>query len=380
MLAFGRAPRQLEFSILMLAAASLSTVATAVCYNNTQAMLTAQVNGETQLEICSNTVLELGVPLSADLTEWSNMIPLVIIKDDVEVYCGPDKKSTNNCVLRGGILQLVTSVVNPLLPQASTTDSTHNLKVMGLTFTGTASDMPGLIEGASVAIGAPGTNMVFDDCIWESFTASHTFFVARNALTSEEQFPAHSANVTISNSVFKYVPYSQESIQNEGQIVNLQSVEFSNVDYAPICHCDDPACTCTPQSYLMELTAGSTTTLQDVQIDSVTVFTSLILQANEGTELVYSNQDLSIGWFFFYNPLCRNATDHCEGGLVVDTVANGSLDECVQLNMTFSGGGGSDDVDSVSPTEEAGAPNEGRHCLVLVLSIIASLTWMCFLS
>lgn len=360
------APHHLVLSTLLLTATSSSNlVNAAACYNDTQAMLMAQVAGETQLEICANTVLELGVPLSADLTQWSGQVPLVIIKDDVEVFCGADKKSSNNCVLKGGLLQLVTSVVNPLLPNVPT-NSTHNLKVTGLTFEGTIASIPGLLDGASVAIGAPGTNIVLEDCVWTNINASHVVFVARNAFTSEAQFPLKSANVTIANSVFQDSTYGQEVIQNEGQIVTLSNVEFSNVNYAPLCDC--------PQSYLMELTDGSMTILQDLTFSNVECFTSLLLQANEGTELVYTNDDLSISGFSIYNMTDRNATEYCEGGLVVDSVVNGILDECVELNMD----GGGDDKDDGEPATDGATTMTTTitsHGQLFLLSAVATM-WL----
>ncbi len=308
----------LRSSILFLA--SMLTSCHAVCYNDTQAMLMAQVAGEKQLEICAGSTLAIGIPTTGDLMEWSAMPPLVVITDDVEIYCGADKKSTNNCVLEGGVLQLVTSYFNPLLPGVAT-NSTNNLKITGLTFQGTLTEVSGLSLGNAVAIGAPGTNIVLDDCIFQDLIGSNTIFVGRNDFTPEENFGPKTAEIFIQNSVFRNIQFGRHVIYNAAQTIHLNTVSFNNINYSPLCDCEVAS--------VFELENASTTTLNDVTINDVETLTALVYQIGEGTE--FTHEDLTVEGYSIYEEATRKEDDYCLGGWIVETVTNGAFDDCIDL-------------------------------------------------
>ena len=106
------------------------------CYNSTLAILMAQLTqGSKDFILCPNTTIDIGVPANQDFTEFTNGdLPLAILGDGVTVQCGYDGSSTNNCVLNGGFVQLVSIPNNPFLPTKITS---NDLKVQGLTFSGT---------------------------------------------------------------------------------------------------------------------------------------------------------------------------------------------------------------------------------------------------
>ena len=345
--------------VLAAVAASFLPMGSAVCYNNTESMITAQLQGETKLEICAESYFEIGMPTSANLTNFTGMPPLLILKDNVEVYCGPDGSVENNCVFDGGVLQLITNVDNPMLPNVQTT-STNNLRVSGVTFTGQLKDIPGVVEGTSVALGAPGTNITFDDCFWHGMTAQHFFFLTRTAYTSQAMFPALSANVTISNSKFRDNFVGSDTIYNDQQILTLQNVHLEHINYIPLCNC--------PTSYLMDLNGGSITTLENVKVVAVQTLTTMIGQFGNSTELMYNSSELFITDFSVVGTAHRNSSDYCSGGLIVDT-------KCVKLNMTnvnepshHYGGGSSGRPGSMYSS----APSSSNNMVMMVFMMVGS--------
>ena len=105
------------------------------CYNSTLAILMAQLQGSKDFILCPHTTIDIGVPANAQFTAFINGdYPLAILGDGVTVQCGYDGSSTNNCVLNGGFVQLVSIPNNPFLPTKITS---NDLKVQGLTFSGT---------------------------------------------------------------------------------------------------------------------------------------------------------------------------------------------------------------------------------------------------
>ena len=234
------------------------------CYTDTGNILVAQLKGITQIELCAGTTLEIGFPIATTTTTatatrrrsinhwstWSAMMPLIIVNDNVHVYCGPDKRSTNNCVVQGGAAQfMTTSYDNPLvlsllsgldtsnMTTNSTwvhTHSTNNLHVTGLTFQGRLlttndDDMPGFhTAGASVSIGVSGYNIVFDDCIFQNLTSSQSMFVIKRANdTKDAHFRRRSAFVTFQNSIFENLQFARRVVENFEQVLYFENVSFT---------------------------------------------------------------------------------------------------------------------------------------------------------
>lgn len=106
-------------------------------------------------EICPNTVVNVGFQ-EQGLQYTNGSVPLVVVNPNLHVKCGSDGSSDNNCIVRGGDIQVIA-------PSQVDVPNTHpnaeNFLIEGFTFEG-ASQLTMLIL-------APGGNIIVRNCIFQ---------------------------------------------------------------------------------------------------------------------------------------------------------------------------------------------------------------------
>jgi hypothetical protein len=306
--------------------------------------------------ICPDTTIDIGIPLNADFTEFGPPpadFPLTVLHSNVTIKCGDDGSSANNCALNGGYIQLITTPNNPFV---AGTVSTDNLMVQGITFTGTLQGVPsptgeGELSTSNIGLGAPGKNMIFDDCIFEGVTSDQLFYLHRDILSTAEDFPPLSADVTIKNSVFRNITYRFDTINTREQTIMVDNVAFEDLKYEP--------CSCTNISAVVRVTEGGQVDLKDCNFMDVEFLSSIVIAFGNETEVTYSN--LTSTGLVVYDKENRDEEDYCELGLIVDIVTNGMFDSCENIfigNETSTNGPSaapSVDDSSAAPTGDPSA-------------------------
>jgi hypothetical protein len=318
----------------LLLAGSAYYVKADKCFNSTQAIVIAQAQDPPlkEFEICSDTTIEIGLPANAQFSDFvAGDFPISILHDDVTIKCGPDGKSSNNCVLKGGWVQFITTPNNPFLSNPITT---NNLKVQGITFQGALTNIPGPggnFRSTAVALGAPGMDMVFEDCIFDDLKADIFMYLLRDALTAPEGFPSMSASVTLKDSVIQDSTYFTDIISNTEQTFHLENVEFKDLTYelekVELKDFTDDPCGCNTSS-VIEIRNGITE-MKDCTFENVEFLTSLVYVFGNDTEFT-SMDNIGTGNTVF-DKADRAAGLYCEEGLVVEKITNGMMDECVDL-------------------------------------------------
>ena len=286
------------------------------CYNSTLSILMAQTQGSKDFILCPNTTIDMGVPANPQFTDFiDGDFPLVILGDGVTVQCGPDGSSTNNCVLNGGFIQLVSIPNNPLFPGKITS---NDLKVQGLTFSGTLQGGNNILTTA-IAVGTVGTNMIVEDCIFTNLEESdHVVFMSASLSSPEDLLPQQST-LTISNSVFTDITYKREILHVDSQTLIVQGSTFHNIEYQS-CGCNE--------SSLFVAADDANMSVEDTSISNVEVLTSVVILYGD-TE--FTTKGLSVSNTTIYDMDSRPEDEYCEEGLVVEKVQNGALDECLEL-------------------------------------------------
>ena len=201
------------------------------CFTSTSDMLTAQIGGQKDLVICPNTTIPIGLPTDGTFSSFAGGdLPLTAVADNVTIKCGEDGKSSNYCALDGGLVQFVTSPAIAQAPQLPII-TTHNLKLQGITFTGTLAGLPGAGE-LSVILSTQGQNVVFEDCVFANLTTvNKVLALDNNALVPPEAFPPGSVSLTIKDSLFSGITYASEVIENSNQTLILENVIFEDLKY-----------------------------------------------------------------------------------------------------------------------------------------------------
>ena len=285
------------------------------CYNSTLAILMAQTQGSKDFILCPNTTIDIGVPANPQFTDFINGdFPLLILGDGVTVQCGHDGLSTNNCVLNGGFIQLVSTPNNPLFSDKITS---NDLKVQGLTFSGTLQGGNNILTTA-IAIGTIGTNMIVEDCIFTNLESDQVVFMGNDALSSPEDLLPQQSTLTISNSVFTDITYKREILRVVSQTLTVQGSMFHNIKYQ--------SCGCNESSLFVADDANMS--VEDTSISNVEVLTSVVILYGD-TE--FTTKALSVSNTTIYDKDSRPEDEYCEEGLVVERVENGAWDECLEL-------------------------------------------------
>lgn len=327
-------------SFLLLATVSLAafevvTAADDDCFTTSLAIVEAQVTGARDFVICPNTTIEIGVPTDAAYTDFvDGDIPLTVVADDVTIKCGEDGKSSNNCVLNGGLIQFVTSAVLTQAPGLILTS--NNLMVQGLTFKGILTTFPG-VESVPVTLASPGKNIVFDDIIFESVRANMMFLLGPTTNSPTDSFPPGASHVTLKNSVFRNVAYGDVVVENIDQSLILDGVVFENVMHD------------------IRLTTGNKTASNIIHASGVElqVLNTEFTNVEFGTTVVYVEGETTnytidgvtgSSWVVTEGGPTQDAADVCADGLIVAT----SDSMCMSLAEGATSAGEISDSDSDS--------------------------------
>jgi hypothetical protein len=201
----------------------------------------------------------------------------------------------------------------------------------------------GELSTSNIGIGAPGMNMVLNDCTFEGVTSDQLFYLHRDMLTAPEDFPPLSADATIKNSVFRNSTYSFDVINTREQTIKVDNVVFEDLKYEP--------CTCTNISAVIRITEGGYVDLEDCVFGDVEYLSSVVITFGNDSIFTYLNISAS-GLTVYDKEKNRNETDYCELGLIVETVENGMFDSCESI---FSGNESPTNVPSAAPIEKSSA-------------------------
>jgi hypothetical protein len=324
---------------------------TSSCYNSTMAILMGQLEDPPikTFTICPNTTINIGIPASADFSEFSNGdIPLTIVQDDVTIRCGEDGDPSNSCTLFGGFTQVVTIPSNPFVPDRIIT--TDNLKLQGLTFTGQLVELPGLLT-VSTLFSASGTGMVMENCDFLSIQADIMVSNAVSVLATTDSYPPFSSDLSIVGCSFMDITYGSTLVKNNVQTMNIEDAIFDNVRYQD-CGCEGPIALVENIGGTMEMTGSNFSNL-DV-VSAVAYWNSTAPADAVSTFQYLNNQDA--GGLVAVD--AGNRSDYCEDGLLKTDVDDSM--EC--LNLFVEGG------------EDAAASLVGFHRLGLLYLTVG--LWM----
>ena len=315
----------ITFSLLLwksaIAENHTSTPDVDICFFSTQAMLNAQRLDPPlkTLTICPNTNITIGIPADFTFENWVNGdFPLSVLHDDVTIQCGQEGKSSDNCVLYGGWMQIITTVNNPFA-FPGTKVSTHNLTIRGLTFSGSLTSLPGFAS-ALAGLGAPGTNMVFDDIIIDNLQTDIGVYLNRDSLTTAEDMPSMSSDVTIQNSVVRDSTYRIGMFQTVEQTIHLDNLVLQDISYE--------TCGCNTSSAIY--VRDGEMSLKDSTFDNVEFLTSMVFVSGNETKFVHEG-NMNTSELLIYDQENRDPSTYCEGGLAYNSDYDGIFDTCTNL-------------------------------------------------
>jgi hypothetical protein len=291
------------------------------CYNSTRAIFNAQLANPPVkfFKICPRTTINIGIPANTEFTEFvGGDIPLAAIHDDVTIQCGERGDPADRCILSGGYIQLVTSPTTALVPGRNI--STNNLRIKGLTFTGQLTDLPGLVT-ASVSIGAPGTGMIVQNCVFRNLTA---YSVLTNTRSSN-----YSSELSVQSCYFENITYSGGVITNFRQTMNITRSLFNRIKWKKCPTC--PPSNTTLPIFLVGNVAGSMKFTRNTFGTSEIVQSALIwfnLTTNGIPSKLSYARNYKYGDFVILNATSR--TDYCGAGLLIRNSSTG-FGQCSDL-------------------------------------------------
>ena len=214
---------------------------------------------------------------------------------------------------------MVATPNNPLFPGTLTS---NDLRIQGLTFSGTLQGPPGFgdtVAATAVSLGSVGTNMILEDCIFSNLSAYQTVFLGNDPLSSPEDLLPMQSSLIISNSVFTDVMYEGQVIHVDQQTLTLHGTRLDRIRKQD-CGCN--------ASYLLYVEDGSMT-IEDSSISNVEVLTSVVGVYGNKTE--FSTSGLAVTETTIINKDSRPEDDYCEKGVIMEREANGGFDECLLL-------------------------------------------------
>ena len=226
------------------------------CFTSTMAMVQAQIDRPQQQTfiMCPNTRIKLGVltDVFAGLNQTKithGDVPLMILRENIQVQCGHDGSVHNHCILEGGFLQVLLQWIVPTTTQPCLSGRTDNATIRGMTFTGKLlTDYT--LGGGSIVVSNPGNKVTLVDCLWENMTApGGLVFVGNNPYqkyTGTGLLDPNVADLTIVNSTFRNIVFDKVFMEIVDQGVAVQNCLFQDITispYASLCG-NDPAGWC----------------------------------------------------------------------------------------------------------------------------------------
>ena len=313
---------------------SVGFAAEQACYNSTVSILQAQLADPPikDFQICPGTTINIGIPTNLEFTQFAGGdLPLTVIHDDVTIQCGENGDPNDECSLSGGFVQFVTIPANPFVPDRNI--STNNLLLKGLTFTGEIATLPGSsLFGASVALSAPGTGMVIEDCLFKDLSGDKGVVAVsnqRNLRTSDELYPPFSSELTVIGCTFHNLVYGYVVVGNFNQTMTIQGANFSEITYQDLGDFDT--------NLSLEPTFGLVANLGGVmELFNSTFAASEVVYA-VATWFDQNPTDVNSTFDFLYNEgidiVFVNVTDegYCEEGLLKFDLDNSTLGDCLDL-------------------------------------------------
>ena len=209
------------------------------CFDSTAEFLQAQQDGPREQILfifCPNTEIIIGTIANIynnDTRFINGEPPIMVIRSNVEVRCGLDGRVENNCVLRGGVTQVI---FQPIVPgperfQLIRSELADNVTIRGMTFTGVI-DVDPFLGGSSASLSNAG-NVLMVDCLWEEMSSAYgLIYVGTNRfqeLYGLDPIPTQSAVFTIANSTFRDIEYDTALADAYKQTLKFSGCRFENI-------------------------------------------------------------------------------------------------------------------------------------------------------
>ena len=214
------------------------------CFTSTLSIIEAQRYDPRPVYIvCPNTRIKVGTP-TADFSDFiDGDWPLVALGPNVQIQCGihPQEYGNSNCILDSSFLHVLTQ---PSFPQFNMQNiQTDNLRISGFTFTGdfkmqsrgNDNDDENDLSAVSVALQAPGNNMVIEHCVWSNVILADGIRVraAKKASTTTTTTTRSSTDLTmevfVRNSVFRNLAYFGDLVWTDRQRLHIEGTRFENI-------------------------------------------------------------------------------------------------------------------------------------------------------
>ncbi|CAB9515794.1 expressed unknown protein [Seminavis robusta] len=184
--------------------------------------------------MCPNSHIRIGIMRipSVNNTYINGQDPLFIVRSNVEVRCGLDGSSSNNCTLDGGTSQLVIMYYGEN-QYGITPQDVQNVTVRGITFTGTLDQ--GFQFGSTSVLVAnqQAKDIQLIDCRWQhSFVPLFLVYVGINPYLWSQgtmALPSRGNQVSIVDSTFTNITYGSALFAVMDQVVSIERGRFSDL-------------------------------------------------------------------------------------------------------------------------------------------------------
>ena len=257
---------------------------------------------------------------SVNSTYQDGQGPLIILRSNVEVRCGPGGSSNNNCTLGGGTSQVVLMYAENQwgIPRPA---RINNVTIRGLTFTGTL-DLDFQFGSSSVLVAHEEAKQIrLMDCRWQHmYSQFFVIFVGINPFMWTQgilSLPTRAIDVSIINSTFTIITCDTSFVAAVGQTVSVEGSRFTNISVGETVRlCQWPG----GPSYcngIMNCAEASQCTLKDSCLENVEYLSNAgLLAAGAQAEwtvsgVVGAQEDLTI----VDRQINATFFTHCESGI-----------------------------------------------------------------
>ncbi|CAB9500957.1 expressed unknown protein [Seminavis robusta] len=184
--------------------------------------------------MCPNSHIQIGIMRIPNVnnTYRNGQEPLYIVRSNVEVRCGLDGSSSNNCTLDGGTSQLVIMYYGEN-QYGITQQDVQNVTVRGITFTGTL-DQHFQFGSASVLVAnQQAKDIQLIDCRWQHISVQFFLvYVGINPYLWSQgtmSLPTQGNQVSIANSTFTNITYGSALFVAMDQVISIERSHFSGL-------------------------------------------------------------------------------------------------------------------------------------------------------
>jgi hypothetical protein len=134
-----------------------------------------------------------------------------------------------NCIIDAKAFHLVSAPIVPYGGTYITGITTDNVTVKGFTFTGGTTLDPSYV---SVALAAPGKNIVFEDCAWKDIVFPNIIYAGPGE--AAPVIDNKSVEVTFRNSTFDDISYQYTVFNTYAQSLSVESCTFNNIEFSRV--------------------------------------------------------------------------------------------------------------------------------------------------